>query len=138
MQTLSLGVDISKKTFDIALLLDNRTQCKVFSNDKKGFSEFKVWLEKLDSKPHVCMEATGIYGHALANFLYENDYPVSMVNPARVKGFAQGELVRNKTDKADAQVIARFCMAMKPKLWQPNPAWQIELKHWVLYVDNLK
>ena len=61
-----------------------------------------------------------------------------MVNPARVKGFAQGELSRNKTDKADAQVIARFCKAMQPKLWEPDPKWQIELKQWVLHLDNLK
>ncbi|MCH7756758.1 transposase, partial [Patescibacteria group bacterium] len=94
---------------------------KVFNNDKKGFAKFMLWLKQLDAKPHTCMEATGIYGHALANFLYENDYPISLVNPARVKGFALGELSRNKTDKADAQVIARFCKAMQPKLWEPDP-----------------
>jgi len=42
-----------------------------------------------------------------------------VVNPARVKGFAQSELSRTKTDKADAQLIARFCSAMQPEPWQP-------------------
>jgi len=44
------------------------------------------------------------------------------VNPARIKGFAQGELNRTKNDKVDASLIARFCQAMKPKPWRlPSP-----------------
>ena len=43
VQTLPLGVDISKKTFDTALLLSNRVKSKVFNNDKKGFGEFMLW-----------------------------------------------------------------------------------------------
>jgi len=49
---------------------------------------------------------------------------VSMVNPARIKGFAQSELIRTKTDKIDAGVIARFCLAMQPEPWIP-PALEI-------------
>jgi transposase len=49
-------------------------------------------------------------------------HTVSIVNPARIKGFAQSELVRNKTDKIDAGIIARFCPDMKPKSWiSPSP-----------------
>lgn len=61
-----------------------------------------------------------------------------MVNPARVKGFGKSELSRNKTDEADAKLIARFCLAMKPAFWQPEPEWQIELKQWVHHLDKLK
>jgi len=138
MESLYLGIDISKNKFDVALMLTGRAKCKVFANCAKGFASLKIWLEEIGSKPRICMEATGIYGHALATFLHENSYPVSMVNPARVKGFAQSEMARNKTDKADAQVIARFCKAMQPDLWQPDPAWQLELKQWVSHLDNLK
>lgn len=49
-----------------------------------------------------------------------------MVNPARIKGFAQGELMRTKTDKSDASLIARFCLAMRPSLWVPE-AYEIRL-----------
>jgi transposase len=42
---------------------------------------------------------------------------VSIVNPVRIKGFAQSELIRTKTDKIDAGVIARFCLTMKPETW---------------------
>jgi transposase len=44
---------------------------------------------------------------------------VSIVNPARIKGFAQSELLRTKNDKVDAGVIARFCDKMRPHLWTP-------------------
>ena len=42
-----------------------------------------------------------------------------MVNPARLKGFAQSELTRNKTDKVDAALLARFCAALMPERWCP-------------------
>ena len=44
------------------------------------------------------MAATSIYGDALAEFLYEAGYQVSVVNPARIKGFAKSELLLTKTD----------------------------------------
>ena len=46
---------------------------------------------------------------------------VSVVNPARIKGFAKSELLRTKTDSVDAALIARFCAAIKPSLWKPTP-----------------
>jgi transposase len=59
----------------------------------------------------------------LAIYLHEAGHTVSIVNPARIKGFAQSELTRTKTDKVDAGIIARFCLAMKPESWiPPSPA----------------
>ena len=66
------------------------------------------------------MEATSIYGEALAEFLYGARFQVSIVNPARIKGFAKSELLRTKTDSVDAALIARFCTTMKPALWTPT------------------
>ena len=50
---------------------------------------------------------------------------VSVVNPVRIKAFAQSELSRTKTDKKDAAVIARFCLALRPSLWKPA-AWELQ------------
>ncbi len=36
-----------------------------------------------------------------------------------IKSFGQSELSRTKTDKADAALIARYCSAMQPRLWEP-------------------
>lgn len=57
---------------------------------------------------------------ALAEFLYGAGFHVSIVNPARIKGFAKSELLRTKTDSIDAALIASFCVAMKPSLWIPT------------------
>ena len=45
MSNIILGVDISKLTFDVALLNDNKVKTKKFSNTSKGFSELKQWYK---------------------------------------------------------------------------------------------
>lgn len=64
-------------------------------------------------------EATSTYGEAVAEALFNAAHTVSIVNPARIKGFAQSELTRTKTDKVDAALIARFCTALHPVPWTP-------------------
>lgn len=120
MELPVLGIDIAKKKFDVALLLGNKPRYKVFNNDAAGFAYLSKWLAQQEvSLVHACLEATGNYGEGLALFLYQAGHQVSVVNPARIKGFAQSELARNKTDKVDAALIARFCKALKPDPWQP-------------------
>jgi transposase len=63
------------------------------------------------------MEATGGYWEALARYLYEREYRVSVVNPARIKAFGQSELLRTKSDAVDAALIARFCKSQRPDTW---------------------
>jgi len=110
MDSIILGIDISKKTFDAALLLNNKIKTKKFNNNLKGFVLLSQWLNlKETDAVHVCVEATGGYEEALAQYLYDNNFKVSIVNPARVKGFAQSKLCRVKTDKADSELIAQFC-----------------------------
>ena len=86
---------------------------------------------------HVCMEATGGYETKLAQYLYGNSFKVSVINPARIKGFSMSKLSRVKTDKADCGLIAYFCQAMQPDLWQPDPLHIQELQQWVRRLDSL-
>jgi transposase len=67
-----------------------------------------------------------IYGALLAEYLFDQGIPISVVNPARTKGFSQSELSHTKNDKSDASLIARFSAAMKPSLWAPQP---INVRH---------
>jgi len=116
-----LGVDVSKRSIDVALLRSEKFKHKKFSNDVSGFGELSRWLVRHDVVHlHACMESTSRYGEALALHLHDAGFEVSIVNPARIKGFAQSELIRTKTDKSDASLIARFCLAMKPGLWIPD------------------
>ncbi len=138
VHTAILGIDISKEKFDVALLRGGKYRHKKFTNAKKGFEELTRWLGKLGVETlHACMESTGIYGEGLAEYLYDRGFRVSMVNPARIKGFAQSELRRSKTDKLDASLIARFCAAMSPSLWTPDPLETRELRSLVRRVDAL-
>jgi len=138
MSNIILGVDISKLSFDVALLDDSKVKTKKFSNNSKGFCELTEWLKnKGIDTAEVCMEATGGYEAKLAQYLYDNKFKVSVVNPARIKGFAMSKLSRVKTDKADAELIAYFCKTMQPNLWQPTPLHIQELQQWVRRLDSL-
>jgi len=97
-----VGIDISKTKFDACLLGNNKPKLKVFGNSIEGFHAFMKWLEEegVDSA-HVCMEGTGRLWEPLADFLYAKKCQVSVVNPARIKGFAQSEMRRSKTCEFD-------------------------------------
>lgn len=123
----NLGIDVSKKKFDVALLRVEKYKSKSFDNNPSGFIALLAWMKLREpGEIHVCMEATGTYGDQLAKFLFENGYTVSVVNPSRVKAFGEAELLRNKNDKVDAKLLARFCEKMKPTAWQPDPP---EIEH---------
>lgn len=138
---LALGVDISKLKFDVALLGKNekyKTKSN-FDNNINGFKELLSWLRsKTKIKPHICMEATGIYGDELALFLFNAGYPVSVVNPSQIKAFGQSRLSRNKTDKSDAKLIALFCRLMEPRQWQPISDSRRKLKAYMTRIEDLQ
>lgn len=136
-----VGIDIAKERFNVALLRGGKYRHKSFVNNAEGFSALSMWLQRQGIEGvggvHACMESTGVYTEPLAQYLYDSGYKVSVVNPARVKGFAQSELIRTKTDKVDASVIARFCLAMRPEEWIPESKEIRELRSLVRRVDAL-
>ena len=119
-----LGIDISKAKFDVALLVGSKVKkTRVFDNHLTGFKALSLWLIKHDiTHLQACMEATGSYGDALATYLYDQGFEVSVVNPAQIKSFSGAQLMRAKTDKADAKLIAQFCASMHPTAWMPPPS----------------
>lgn len=134
-----IGIDISKLKFDLCLLRDNgKLKHKVFANTAAGFLQLSAWLEKQKVEGiHACLEATGTYGEALATYLSDAGHVVSVINPALIKAYAQSQLSRTKTDKADATLIARFCQERKPPQWQPLPAEVRELQALVRRLESL-
>lgn len=133
-----LGIDVAKQKIEVALLVEGKIKNKSFKNAAEGFEALAVWLGKLGrERIHACLEATGNYGEDLAIFLHEAGHTVSVVNPARIKGFAQSELIRTKTDKIDAGIIARFCLAMKPEAWTPPSPEIRSLRALARRADNL-
>ena len=104
-----LGIDLSKETFHAFLLSDRADAKRVFPNTPKGFEQLTTWLKNRQADElHICMEATGSYWEPLALHLHGLERRVSVINPARIKAFAQSELLRTKADAVDAALIARF------------------------------
>lgn len=135
----ALGIDIAKLKFDVCLIKPNgRAKHKVFANTRHGFEQLIRWLNSHQvTDLHTCLEATGTYGEALALFLFEAGLVVSLVNPAAVRAFANAGLSRTKTDKVDAELIARFCLAQQPMPWQPPAPELRELQVLVRRLESL-
>jgi transposase len=116
----TLGIDIAQASFEVALWQPGSLRQHHFANTAAGFRELSAWLAKQEAGPvQACLEATGVYGLELAHYLYRAGVPVSVVNPACIKAFAQSQLRRSKTDRVDALLIAQFCRTMQPRPWQP-------------------
>ncbi|MDL1872948.1 IS110 family transposase [Deltaproteobacteria bacterium PRO3] len=134
-----LGIDVAKHKVDVVLLKEqNKLKHKAITQTPEGFAELQSWLLKQGVvQVHACLEATGSYSEDLAIFLQEQGHRVSVVNPARISAFAKSQLARNKTDKIDAELIARFCQTQNPELFiAPSPAIR-ELQVLVRHLDNL-
>ncbi len=137
-----VGIDLSTAKVDAAVLVGKRAKHATFSNTEAGFEQCLAWLAKHRPDPttplHVCMEATGNWGLELADTLHSRGIRVSVVNPARIKAYRESELARNKTDKLDAALIARFCRAHVPFAWTPPLPHLRELRELVRRCDALK
>lgn len=125
MSRFWVGIDVSKRKLDVALLNDaGKVKSKSLANDPAGFAALMTWLKERGAgavSTHVCMESTGTYSDGCATAFADAGWLVSVVNPAQPKSFGQSELNRNKTDEMDAALLARYCSKMEPPAWQPPP-----------------
>jgi transposase len=138
--TCFVGIDVSKDTLDACLIRpEGRTQEATFANDPKGHAALLAWADRhANGCPlHFCMEATGPYSEAPAIHLADAGRLISVVNPTRIKyaGLAWGRA--NKTDTADARLIAGYARREHPPAWQPPPPEVRELQALVRRIDDL-
>jgi transposase len=117
-----IGIDISKNVFDA---WSPKLGHKQFKNNPEGFEKF---LLLLDSDCWCIMEYTASYYQQLACFLYENQVPVSVINPLVIKRFIQMKLQHNKTDKSDAKMMVLYAQEQPVSLWIPQPEYIEECK----------
>jgi len=138
-KTMILGIDVAKEKVDVALFKDKQyIAAGQFDNTPAGFKKLSKWLKHKEAGPvWACMESTGRYGDALASWLHQQGYQVSMVNPARIKKYAESQLQRNKTDKLDARTIADFCRTQEPALWTPPAPEKRHLQEMVRRLNSL-
>lgn len=133
-----VGIDVSKATLDVVWQDERRqTQYTQVANDTSGYAKLQRWLGKRAVEA-VCLEATGRYSEGVAESLYQAGYRVSVVNPARIRGYATSQLRRNKTDKLDAALIADFCRTQQPEAWTPPPPEVRQLQALVRHLTALE
>lgn len=108
-----VGIDISKKTFDVSIfdnVLQKKSPHRTFMNTFNGFKNFIGWMKT--QKVHlgdllVCMEHTGVYSSDIAIFLSNNHIAFSLTSPLHIKRSLG--LTRGKNDQVDSFLISRFC-----------------------------
>lgn len=109
-----VGIDVSKDRLDV-YLLPQGTTIQV-ANTEAGVQELIAHFKT--TPPHlVVVESTGGLERTLVGGVQKAAIPVAVANPRKVKGFAVA-LGKAKTDKLDAEVIARFAQSVN---LQPQP-----------------
>jgi len=137
-----VGIDVSKDTLDACFLpAGGKPRSRSFGNDPAGHAELLTWAGDggpADGPLGFCLESTGAYGEALAQSWAGAGRHVSVVNPARVKyaGLMRGQ--GNKTDRADAKLIAEYAARERPPAWQPPRPEVRELQALVRRRDDLR
>lgn len=126
-----VGIDVSKAWLDCHNLQDSASW-KV-PNDAHGWEDL---AERLDSVQLIVIEATGGYQEGLVDSLLSRNLPVAVVNPRQVRDFAKSAGRLAKTDRIDAQILARFGLALKPTP-QTSPSEMKGLRDLVTYRDDL-
>jgi transposase len=104
-----LGIDVSKKDLSVALLINEKFHEKTVENSSQGFQSLMRFIKsKTSENVTVYLEATGVYSEDISDFFFENSFDVKVVNPIKIHAFGKAKLSRNKTDKADAKLIAEY------------------------------
>jgi len=112
------GIDISKSHVDIDIY--PKPHCQRFDNTETGRALAVQSLLKL--KPTlIVVEATGGYETPLVAAIAVAGLSVAVINPRQGRDFAKAIGVLAKTDRVDAQVLARFAQAVRPEA-RPQPS----------------
>lgn len=135
-----IGIDISKSFVDVAILQPDGsyTLYHFDSNNKETALEI---LQKADTsldELKVVMESTGTYGLHLAYTFYELGCQIHIVNALSVRRFAQMKMIRAKTDRLDARIIAEYGQNQQLKHWKPRSKQQEELRQVVKAIEDLQ
>ncbi|QCX37351.1 IS110 family transposase [Aureibaculum algae] len=112
-----VGIDVSKKTID-AYCYQAQVH-KEFVNDLIGYKRLLKWVLKQTKTSNFfyCFENTGYYSLKLALYLHSQDIVYVEESPLKIK--RSSGVVKEKTDKLDAKLIARYVWLYREEL-QPS------------------
>lgn len=111
-----IGLDIGKDTFDYSISDEQEGSC---STQKESRQSLVKRLLSIPEARVVC-EASGGYEKLIVAEMLEAGIEVCVVQPSRVRAYAQAEGLIAKTDRIDARLLRRFGAAMDPRLATPQ------------------
>lgn len=110
-EELFVGIDVCKRQLEVRI--HDREGAWQFPNDGEGMSDLLAMLRNL--KPTlITVEATGGYETLVVAEVCAAGLPIAVVNPTRVRRFADSLGQLAKTDHIDAAVIAHFGSVARP------------------------
>lgn len=105
MQTfLNVGVDIAKDAVVVACAAQSFPVHSV-ANQR---APLLAWLKSLPAGSRIGLESTGGYHELLADLAHTQGYTVFLLNPLDTRHYAKAMGNRAKTDRVDAELIARL------------------------------
>jgi transposase len=125
MTDITIGADISKDHIDLHSLPGGETLKVV--NNRKGFAILLKWIGTRAVK-RVVYEPTGPYHKTFERVMTENGLPLSKVNPRLARRFCQATGRFAKTDRIDAELLARYGALLEPRILQANTQTLNDLK----------
>lgn len=132
-----VGIDVGKSFLDVAAAPAAPALPRRVGNDAAGIAALVTALRGL-APALVVLEATGAYHRPLLAALLAGGLPTAVANPAQVAAFRQARLGREKSDRADARLLARFGAVHGADLRRAAPAapQQARLRDLVAYRDG--
>ena len=112
-----IGVDVSKGKLDY--FVPGAGKSRQVSNTAGGCRQIVGMAKKLGFR--VCCEPTGGYEQTLLRACWDGGVEVSLADAWRVRHFAKGLGILEKTDAIDARVIALFAAENGPRPF-PRPS----------------
>jgi transposase len=105
-----VGIDVAKAALEV--FIGSAGAAFSVANDEAGIREL---LRQLTPPDFVILEATGGLETPVASALATSGIAVAIVNPRQVRDFARATGRLAKTDRLDAEVLARFGEAVRPE-----------------------
>ena len=131
--TVHAGLDVAKDSLQLHL----QGRQHALPNTVKGHAQLVQRLRAVAGS-HVVCEATGGYERAAVAALHAAEVPVSVVNPARVRHFAQAQGRHAKNDPIDAAALTAFGQALRPPPTPVPDAALAELRDLVRWRQHLQ
>lgn len=127
MPILYVGTDIAKSSIDIAFVIDKKYHAK-YPNHANGFAQIEIFAKNTLTQNsttsislHFILESTSTYWQDFAHWAHAQGHRVSVINPTFIHAYGKSLGLRDKTDKVDALLLARYGSREQPTPWQPAP-----------------